>query len=170
MPAGQEELLTAALPALIADVLREHGHVRMRALGSSMLPAIRPGDVLRVEPCTADDARPGEVLLMRHAGRIVAHRLLRTRRHDGQTWLVTRGDALWHTDPDHPASMLLGRVTAFSRGGVTRAISRTNAWPQRLYGVTVTEATRVSRALRAWVASFAAAARRTTIGSASSST
>ena len=154
----------------MSDVLRQCGRVRFRALGSSMLPAIRPGDVLCIEQCTPGAARPGDVLLTRHGERVLAHRLLRKERRAGEDLLVTRGDALWHADPSQPASMLLGRVTGISRGGVTLASSRSITWLQRLYGLTLTEATRLWSPVRAWVASAAAAALRTTIGSPSHST
>jgi len=154
----------------MADVLTRHGHLRVRAFGSSMLPAIRPGDVLCIERCTPEAARPGDVLLTRHDERVLAHRLIRKERHGSEDVLVTRGDALWHADPSHPASMLLGRVAAISRDGVMLASSRSITWLQRLYGLTLTEATRRWSPVRAWVASAAAAALRTTIGSPSHST
>ena len=135
-----------------------------------MLPAIRPGDVLCIEQCTPEAARPGDVLLTRHGERVLAHRLVRRERHGSEDVLVTRGDALWDTDPSHPASMLLGRVTGIGRGGVTLASSRSITWLQRLHGMALTEATRLWSPVRAWVASAAAAALRTTIGSRSHST
>ena len=159
VPIGQKELLTAAAPALITDVLTRYGRLRLRAFGSSMTPAIRPGDVLCVEGCTADEARPGDVLLMRQGERVLAHRLIRKQRHGVEVLLVTRGDSLWHTDSDHPVPIVLGRVTGI--GSIT--------WLGRLYGVTLTEATRLSSSVRSWMASLAAAALRTTIGSANNS-
>jgi hypothetical protein len=136
-----------------------------------MIPAIRPGDVLCIEPCTPEATRPGDVLLTRHGERVLAHRLIRKERRGGEDLLVTRGDALWHADPSQPASMLLGRVTGISRGGVTLARSRSTTWLRRLYGMTLTEATRLWSPVRTWVASSAAvAALRTTIGSPSHST
>ena len=154
----------------MADVLTRHGHLRVRAFGSSMIPAIRPGDVLCIEHCTPDAARRGDVLVTRQGERVFAHRLVRKERRGGEDVLVTRGDALWHADPSHPASMLLGRVTGISRGGVTLASSRSITWLQRLHGMTLTEATRLWSPVRAWVASAAVAALRTTIGSPSHST
>ena len=154
----------------MADVLTRHGRLLVRAFGSSMLPAIRPGDVLCIEQCTPETVRPGDVLLTRYGERVLAHRLLRKARHGGEDLLVTRGDALWHTDPSHPASMLLGRVTAITRDGVTLASSRSISWLQRLHGMTLTEAARLWSPVRAWVASAAAVALRTTIGSPSHST
>jgi hypothetical protein len=170
VPDCKEELLTAAVLALMTDVVTRYGHVRLRAFGSSMIPVIRPSDILSVEQCSLEETCPGDVLLMRQGTRVHAHRLIRHQRQDGQVLLVTRGDALWHADPSQPASMLLGRVTGISRGGVTLASSRSITWLQRLYGLTLTEATRLWSPVRAWVASAAAAALRTTIGSPSHST
>ena len=57
----------------MADVLTRHGHLRVRALGSSMFPAIRPADVLCIEHCTPEAVRPGDVLVTRYGERVLAH-------------------------------------------------------------------------------------------------
>ena len=94
VPAHQKELLTAAAPALMADVLTRHGRLRVRAFGSSMLPAIRPGDVLCIEQCTPEAARPGRSSSPGTANAFSPHRLVRKDRHGGEDLLVTRDDAL----------------------------------------------------------------------------
>jgi len=168
MQGGKKELLTAAAPALIAGVLGQYGQVRLRAYGSSMFPVIRSGDVLCIRHCTAETVQQGDVVLMRNGDRVVAHRLIDKQRHDGESFLVTRGDSLWCSDPARSASMLLGRVVAVVRNG--RALDRplSTTLRQRLYGLTASESTRLSRRIRSLIASLAAPALRTAIGSANS--
>ena len=168
MQSREKELLTAAAPALMAGVLARYGQLRLRAFGSSMFPVFRPGDVLCIRRCTDEEVQRGDVVLMRDGDRVVAHRLIDKQRHDGESFLVTRGDSLWDSDPVRPASMLLGLVVAVVRNGRSLDGPLSATRRQRLYGLAVSESTRLSRRVRAFVASFAAPAFRTTIGSANS--
>jgi hypothetical protein len=102
------------VPALVAEVLRRFGAARVRAFGSSMLPGIRPGDLLHVRSTTASALATGDVALFVRDGRLFAHRVV------GMTAagrLRTRGDALRHADPAVAPSQVLGAVIRVSRGG-----------------------------------------------------
>jgi signal peptidase len=62
-------------------------------LTGSMVPKIRPGDVVVAQPRSADQVRPGHVVLVVNPARpdtLLLHRIVR-RDPDGS--LVTRGDA-----------------------------------------------------------------------------
>ena len=84
---------------LAAEVLRSFGKLRLRANGSSMLPAVWPGDILFVQGKDAAAALPGDIVLFGRAGRLVAHRVVeRTICQDEMQW-VTRGDSLGSNDP-----------------------------------------------------------------------
>ena len=48
---SQSDAVAKTAPALIAEVLQRFGEARVRALGTSMLPAIGPHDVLLVQQC-----------------------------------------------------------------------------------------------------------------------
>ncbi len=65
---------------LAVEVLRSFGELRFRANGSSMLPAIWPGDTLHVSREGATEALPGEIVLFERGGRLVAHRVVEVRR------------------------------------------------------------------------------------------
>ena len=124
MTARHADLVAIAAPALLADVLQRYGRVRLRATGTSMLPAIAPGDILVVERCAFEAMEPGDVILFTARGRVFAHRLLETR--DG--YFVTRGDSNWRPDPPAHASQLLGRVTrVVRRTGVARRSLRSTS-------------------------------------------
>lgn len=98
---------------LAAETLRATGRLRLAVGGSSMLPALRPSDVLLVRRCGIDAPAVGDVVLFLRDGRLFAHRVVGRRGHS----LVTRGDAVATPDAPVDASELLGRVTRVVRAG-----------------------------------------------------
>lgn len=126
MQGQQEELLAARTSMeavldsaeatgneLAAETVRSFGSLRIRATGSSMLPSIRPGDVLQIRRCRPVEAGRGDVVLFIRHSRLFAHRVV-ARVGAG---LVTQGDALAAPDPSVRASELLGKVTHVLRRG-----------------------------------------------------
>ena len=104
MPVPGDELAT--------ELVRSTGRLRLAVVGSSMLPAIRPRDVLLIRRCEPDAARVGDVVLFTRDARLFAHRVVAA----GAT-LVTRGDALPDADAPVQPSELLGRVERVVRHG-----------------------------------------------------
>jgi len=120
MPQPQERVLIqphggddpCARLSLAQESLQQFGRLRFRAMGSSMLPAIAPGDILSFRTATPGDLVPGRVLLMQHEDRLVAHRLL---SHE-QGMLTTMGDSLRAPDAPLRLSQLLGVLDGQERG------------------------------------------------------
>lgn len=102
--------------SLAQDALQQFGRLRFRAMGSSMLPAIAPGDILTFRTATPADLVPGQVVLVQHDGRLVAHRLL----SHAQGLLTTMGDSLRVADAPLSITRLLGVLDRHQRG--TRCI------------------------------------------------
>ena len=140
MPDPQERLLTGAVPpcagtSLAQEVLQRFGRVRFRATGSSMLPAVAPGDVLTFRAAQPQDLQPGHIVLVHDRDRLLAHRLL-AHEHG---MLVTRGDSLHATDMPACATRLLGVLDAHERGERPlpvdrdhhRMLPRTSRWLMR---------------------------------------
>lgn len=136
---------TAAVE-LAAELIARQPSLRLRVTGASMLPAIRPGDILHVSHCRPADAAIGDIVLVKREARLYAHRVI--FRSDSN--VVTRGDVLPRSDPATSPQAFLGRVTAVSRGGarfapktrwtlgrlVARAAcrsARASRWLARLY-------------------------------------
>jgi hypothetical protein len=67
---------------LAAEVLRSFGKLRLRANGSSMLPAVWPGDILYIQGQDAPAALPGDIVLFGREGRLVAHRVVEVRTQE----------------------------------------------------------------------------------------
>lgn len=113
---------------LAADSLRASGRLRMRVAGSSMLPAIRPGDLVTVRRGAPAEARAGDVILFHRDGRFFTHRVV---SRQGES-LVTRGDAVAALDPPVQPGEFLGIVVSTQRGrGPALDCARTT-WLQRL--------------------------------------
>jgi signal peptidase I len=102
----------AQLVELAASLIRSTGRLRLGVQGSSMLPAIRPRDVLFVRACPAERARVGDIVVFVREGRLFSHRVVARQG----TRLVTRGDAVPTADAPVQAHELLGRVKRVVRG------------------------------------------------------
>jgi hypothetical protein len=100
---------SAVRSALVADVLRSNGGLQVRLLlrGESMLPTLWPGDVVAIESCSIDDARPGEIVLALRDDRFVLHRLIAPGTAKG---FLLRGDSMPDLDPLFPPEALVGRL------------------------------------------------------------
>ena len=98
---------------LAAALVRSVGRLRLAVVGSSMLPAIRPRDLLLVRRCGIQSTRVGDVVLFTRDSRLFAHRVIAS---DGSR-LVTRGDALDSPDAPIGSAELLGRVERVVRRG-----------------------------------------------------
>jgi hypothetical protein len=108
-------------PEYISRNIRNRGSACLRALGGSMFPWIRPGDLLFVRKCEFEAASPGDVILFERGGRFFVHRVLRrVLLADAQSFaeataLITKGDALDGEDLPVAADQFLGRVIRIHR-------------------------------------------------------
>lgn len=53
--------------------LRRGETATVRPRGNSMAPKVNDGDIVELAPCTGDDTRPGDIVLVRVRGRIYLH-------------------------------------------------------------------------------------------------
>jgi signal peptidase len=119
---------------LAAEVNRRFGSLQLLVRGSSMVPAVRPGDVLHVKHSEVADLSKGDIVVFRRAGRLIAHRAVRAPGKFGKGLLVTQGDRVQRKDAPISGSELLGRVLAIERNGErTNPRSRFD-WSQRAMG------------------------------------
>ena len=111
----QEEFDPAALlkNELAAQLLRSVGELRLRVTGSSMLPAVRPGDVLTVRRCAIDEATRGDIILFTRGRRLFAHRVVACP----EGGLVTQGDGIPLPDSPVGPAEFLGKVIHVRRRG-----------------------------------------------------
>jgi hypothetical protein len=105
---------------LAEEVVRTFGEVRLRVFGTSMVPAMLPGDVVTIRLAGLEEISAGEVVLFAQNGRLFVHRVVSQKAISsaGKTadaYLVTRGDRLQHEDPPVSSLELLGRVISLER-------------------------------------------------------
>jgi hypothetical protein len=150
MQGKSQELLTAGA-SLLADTLVRVGRVQLRAIGTSMWPTIRSGDVLEVQRCAANELRVGDIVLVKGLGGIRVHRLLRRGTEVDCLGIVTRGDSHWRADESVAESNVLGRVVRVSRTSTptsTVSISTHCTRLQRARGLAESELHRTASVLR----------------------
>jgi hypothetical protein len=106
---------------LAEEIVRTFGEVRLRVFGTSMVPAILPGDLVSIHQASLLDISQGEVVLYLRSGRLFVHRVVNrgivaTAGCPAEPCLITRGDRLRHDDPPVFPSEFLGRVSSIVRG------------------------------------------------------
>lgn len=99
---------TEAFEQLSRRLLSGGHQLRFQAHGRSMFPVIRDGETLRVEAIAPAKLRVGEVIVVKTAHGIRAHRLI-FADHARDCYL-TRADAGQESDPPVRAQQILGRV------------------------------------------------------------
>ena len=112
---------------LFLEVFKSTGQAKLAVTGTSMLPAIRPGDMLEVQRQSMEAILPGDVVLFTRHGGFAAHRVAEKAGEPDRPLLITRGDALHAPDAPVRPEELLGRVTAILRGG-RRLAPRLTRW------------------------------------------
>jgi ribosomal protein S18 acetylase RimI-like enzyme len=98
----------------VRDLLFRAQAMRFRVAGRSMYPTLWPGDRLTAELVWPAQLRVGDVLLIRHRGRVICHRLIAMRETGAEPRLVTKGDGQDGCGDMTHADQVLGRVVAVS--------------------------------------------------------
>ena len=99
---------------LFIQALRSYGRASLRVTGTSMWPALWPGDTVEIRSARFDEIRIGDLAAFTRDDRIFIHRVIRNTMNGAAT-LVTRGDALPDEDPPVRESELLGIATVTER-------------------------------------------------------
>jgi hypothetical protein len=116
---------------LATEVLSSSGAIRLRALGTSMLPSIWPNDILSIERQPSEAIVPGDIVLVARDDRFFVHRLFEKRDSE---W-ITRGDSLPYSDQPVAEIHVLGKVSLIQRkakvivpSSRVSVLGRTVAW------------------------------------------
>jgi signal peptidase len=105
---------------VVRAALERGRRVRLTVNGSSMLPFIRDGDTVELEPLHSAPQLGDVVLAERTDGRHVVHRVVRVR---GDTFFL-RGDAQLFREGPFASSAALSRVPAAWHNGRARDLER----------------------------------------------
>ena len=120
---------------LIAGSLRAGNEVRVRVAGSSMVPALWPGDELLVRALALAEPSRGDLLMFVRDGRLCTHRLVDMLDQADGARLITRGDAAPQFDPPVAPSEILGTVALITRAGREIPISMSPARRLLSFGI-----------------------------------
>ncbi len=140
-------------------ILQDGYGVLVKTRGDSMVPIIRSGGLIQVDPIRPEDLRLRDIVVYRRKDQVVAHRLVAKEQEGKNLRLFTRGDAFsWQSREEVSPEQVLGRVTAVRsrRGqemridaGWGKVLSQTlaAAWPipQGMFLILVKLKTCVSR-------------------------
>ena len=102
---------------LASEVLCLSGHLRLQVNGWSMLPSVQPGDTLMIERANLSEVSTGDIVLFGRDQRLFAHRVVAKRSRAANAVIITRGDAMPHSDLPVIDTQLLGRVSYIVRNG-----------------------------------------------------
>lgn len=134
---GRTQTADECKTALAAETLRASGSIWLRVLGSSMLPSIWPGDIVKIEEVLIDEVVPGDIVLCDRNDRFFVHRLLRRSEFKDRIHWVTRGDSMAQNDPVFLEGQLLGRVSTILRGDRAIIPKRRLSYLGRFLGWTI---------------------------------
>jgi len=106
---------------LAQEVVHNFGEVRLRVFGTSMVPAVLPGDEVLIQRATLEEILPGEIAVFLRTGRLFVHRVVDRQvmnvavGSNQELCLITRGDRQRDCDLPVHSSELLGRVVFIER-------------------------------------------------------
>jgi signal peptidase I len=114
-------LQAEAIRQLFINLLREGHVIRSLAVGASMSPSIKKGELLIVKPIALEEAEIGEIVAFRRdesQSVLTTHRVIQKGKQRDQRYIITKGDRNPYRDfPLLSSQELLGKVTGIERNG-----------------------------------------------------
>lgn len=99
---------------LIKESLKKD-RLRFRALGSSMFPLIRNGDLVTIKPVDPDDLSTGDIIFFEKNDSLILHRIIEEEKFKGK--FTTKGDNMPICDHAVNSNEILGKLTGIERNG-----------------------------------------------------
>jgi signal peptidase I len=113
-PQHELKLSGSDLHGIMFSVLEKGTAFRFRAKGVSMSPFIRNGDILTIARLDDGGARPGDIVVVNHAGRsVIVHRVIKASAKD----IILKGDNCSIADGTFVYTSIVGKVTTIERDG-----------------------------------------------------
>lgn len=100
------------------EKIQQPGPVEFLNYGHSMKPLICEGDLVEVRNLPPDRLRIGDIILAqstRLSTGLIIHRVIAKRRQNGNSYLLTQGDANPYPDPPIYPEDILGKVISVKR-------------------------------------------------------
>lgn len=100
--------------AWVESEIAKGRNVRIRMKGHSMMPLLRSGlDEVVVSPCVVEELRAMDIVLFRHRGRYILHRIIWI---EGGCYRM-QGDGVWRFSESCEAETIIGVVRKVYRSG-----------------------------------------------------
>jgi len=78
----------------LIEIYKKVGKISsFRCEGSSMLPLITPGSMVKIEPLPAKKIRLGDIIAFRRSSHLVVHRVLKKYYHKRNLFFLEKGDS-----------------------------------------------------------------------------
>lgn len=104
--------------SLAKAVLKKSDAIWFRAVGQSMCPSIKEGDLLLVEKVASNNLKRGDIILFEdNCNKALIHRIIRLKKENYTKLFVTKGDAAKFCDLPIDETQVLGRVAKIDRKG-----------------------------------------------------
>jgi len=106
---------------LFINLLREGYAIRCSAVGLSMSPFLKKGDLLMVQPIALEEAEIGEIVAFRRdesQSVLTTHRVIQKGKDRGRRYIITKGDRCRFRDlPIKCPSHVYGKVVSMEKNG-----------------------------------------------------
>ena len=120
----------------VFELWKEAGRpVDVKVEGASMLPLIRPGDIVSLCLINVNELKTGDLIAFRQNGNLIVHRFIRRQNIDKSVWLCQKGDNLsgWSWIPEDG---VVGKVESVRGQGKQIDINtRPWTWINRVMGI-----------------------------------
>ena len=113
-------LQAEAIRQLFINLLREGHVIRSLAVGASMSPSIKKGELLMVKPMALEEAEIGEIVAFRRdesQSVLTTHRVIQKGKELGRRYLITKGDRNLYRDFPLSPQEVFGKVVGIERKG-----------------------------------------------------
>ncbi|MGB1253182.1 MAG: hypothetical protein ACPG8W_21395 [Candidatus Promineifilaceae bacterium] len=100
---------------LLRDSLAAGKQARLTILSGSMTPMLRKDEQAIVVACAVDELEEGDIVVISAHPHPYTHRYCATITHEGQQYVITRGDRPLIYDPAWETERFIGRVIAIEK-------------------------------------------------------
>lgn len=92
-------------------LLSEGKTIRIKALGYSMYPCIKPGSLILIEPINLKGVPvPGEIIAIKKENGLIVHRLTKIVIENSVSSFIARGDSSAYADNPVKIDKIVGRI------------------------------------------------------------
>ncbi|MDR7666851.1 signal peptidase I [Methanosarcina sp. Z-7115] len=98
------------------EILNTGTFLRIPTKGHSMKPLIKNGSNIIIKKANLTKITKGDIILFFDGQRLIAHRVIRKSKHDGNTKFIVKGDSTLHFDKPVYSKDILGKVVKIENG------------------------------------------------------